>query len=47
VIFRFALQLGMVCLTGTTDPGHMREDLAAGDFELSADEVATIEGISG
>lgn len=47
VIFRFALQLGMVCLTGTTDPGHMREDLAAGDLELSADEVATIEGISG
>lgn len=47
VIFRFALQLGMICLTGTTDPAHMREDLAVYDFELSSDEVETIERISG
>jgi diketogulonate reductase-like aldo/keto reductase len=47
VIFRFALQLGMVCLTGTTDPRHMREDLAARELELSRPEIAAIEAISG
>jgi diketogulonate reductase-like aldo/keto reductase len=46
VIFRFALQVGMVCLTGTTDADHMRDDLAATGFELDADEVAAIEAIS-
>lgn len=47
VIFRFALHLGMICLTGTTDPAHMREDLAALDFDLADEEVAAIERISG
>lgn len=47
VVFRFALEVGMVCLTGTTDPDHMREDLEVYDFELSSDEVETIERISG
>jgi len=47
VIFRFAMQLGMICLTGTTNPQHMRNDLAVSEFELSDDEVATIEQISG
>jgi diketogulonate reductase-like aldo/keto reductase len=47
VVFRFALQLGMVCLTGTTDPAHLREDLAVYDFELSPAEVAGLERISG
>lgn len=46
VAFRFALHLGMICLTGTTDPHHMRQDLAAADFDLSDDEVATIETIA-
>lgn len=44
-IFRFALQLGMICLTGTGDPRHMREDLALG-FTLAAEEVRAIEGIA-
>jgi diketogulonate reductase-like aldo/keto reductase len=47
VVFRFALQAGMLPLTGTTDPTHMREDLAALDFELSAADVAAIESIAG
>jgi diketogulonate reductase-like aldo/keto reductase len=47
VIFRFALQLGMICLTGTSSPEHMREDLAVHDFVLDPDEVAAIERISG
>jgi diketogulonate reductase-like aldo/keto reductase len=42
VVFRFALQVGMLPLTGTTDPAHMREDLAIGDFVLSDDDVQTV-----
>jgi aryl-alcohol dehydrogenase-like predicted oxidoreductase len=37
----------MVCLTGTTNPEHMRDDLTATDLELSDEEIATIEAISG
>ena len=47
VVFRFALQLGMIPLTGTTDPAHMRQDLAAYRFELSREDVEAIERISG
>lgn len=47
IVFRFALQLGMLPLTGTTDPTHMREDLDALHFELPADDVATIERLAG
>ena len=39
VVFRFARQIGILPLTGTTDPVHMREDLAIDDFELSAEDV--------
>ena len=34
-------------LTGTTDPRHMREDLQSYDFELSPEDVRTIEAIAG
>lgn len=47
LVFRFALQVGMVPLTGTTDREHMREDLAVYELELTADEVGAIEGIAG
>ncbi len=43
VVFRFCRQLGMLPLTGTTSPEHMREDLDIEDFSLTADELATIE----
>jgi diketogulonate reductase-like aldo/keto reductase len=43
VVFRFALDIGMVPLTGTTDPGHMREDLDVFNFRLDSDEVESIE----
>lgn len=43
VVFRFALQAGMFPLTGTTSEAHMREDLACFDFELSEDEMRTVE----
>ena len=34
VVFRFALQVGMIALTGTTSAAHMAEDLSIYDFEL-------------
>ena len=43
VVFRFALEVGMVPLTGTTDPGHMRADLDVFDFRLEPEEVEQIE----
>lgn len=43
VVFRFALDVGMVPLTGTTDAGHVREDLEVFDFRLEATEVERIE----
>ena len=46
VAFAFALAVGMICLTGTTNPQHMRDDLAASELKLSDDEIATIESIS-
>lgn len=47
VVFRFALQVGMLPLTGTSDARHLREDLAALDFALDDGEVAAIERVSG
>ena len=45
VIFRFALQVGMVALTGTTSGAHMAEDLGVYDFELEPDEVRALDGL--
>ncbi len=47
VIFRFALQVGMVALTGTTSRAHMAEDLGVYDFELPPDDVRTLEQLVG
>lgn len=46
VIFRFAQLIGMLPLTGTTDPRHMAEDLACERVQLSAAEVEGIEFIA-
>jgi len=45
VIFRFALQLGMIPLTGTKNPRHMEQNFEVYEFELTDEEVAAIEGI--
>jgi diketogulonate reductase-like aldo/keto reductase len=45
IVFRFALEVGMVPLTGTTDADHMREDLDVFDFRLRPEEVEQIEGL--
>lgn len=46
VIFRFALQVGMLALTGTTSEQHMKEDLQAEQIVLSGEEVQLIETIA-
>ena len=45
VIFRFAMQIGMLPLTGTTNPQHMAEDLRAEQLALTPEEVRLIETI--
>ena len=47
VIFRFALAVGMLPLTGTTDERHMQQDLASESLALSDDEVRAIESLAG
>ena len=47
VIFRFALQVGMTALSGTTSAPHMAEDLSVYDFELQPGEVRAIEELVG
>ncbi len=42
ITFRFALQIGILPLTGTTNPQHMQDDLAINDFELSEEEIQYI-----
>ena len=47
VVFRFPRAVGMLPLTGTSDAGHMTQDLASRDLALSADEVRAIESLAG
>jgi diketogulonate reductase-like aldo/keto reductase len=46
VVFRFAQQVGMLPLTGTTSAQHMKEDLACGRFTLTAQELTAIESVA-
>lgn len=48
LVFRFAIQVGMIPLTGTSSEAHMREDLAVttGGRSLSPADVRVIETIS-
>jgi diketogulonate reductase-like aldo/keto reductase len=47
VIFRFAMQIGILPLTGTSNQEHMMQDLKTSHFELSDREVETIMRVSG
>ena len=47
VVFRFARAVGMLPLTGTSDPDHMRQDLSSRELELSAEDVRAIESLAG
>ena len=46
IVFRFALDVGMLPLTGTTDADHMRMDLDVFDFQLEPEELQTIERVA-
>ncbi len=46
VIFRFALEVGMLPLTGTTKKQHMKDDLQAENLELTPDETHRILGMA-
>ncbi|MCA9147061.1 MAG: aldo/keto reductase [Planctomycetaceae bacterium] len=43
IVFRFALDVGIIPLTGTSNADHMRADLEASTICLKPDEVARIE----
>ncbi|MFA6208649.1 MAG: aldo/keto reductase [Candidatus Obscuribacterales bacterium] len=45
IVFRFALQIGMLPLTGTTNKRHMEEDLTAEGLTLTEAELHTIENM--
>lgn len=46
IVFRFAFDVGMLPLTGTTDAQHMRADLDVCDFCLTPEEVQRIEHLA-
>jgi len=46
IVFAFARAVGMLPLTGTTDPEHMKQDLASRDITLPAGEVRLIETLA-
>ena len=47
IIFRFALQIGMLPLTGTTNEQHMKDDLTVlAKFELSEEDIKKTEFIA-
>lgn len=46
LVFSFAMHVGMLPLTGTTNLQHMNEDLAAAEFKLATEDINAIEAIS-
>jgi diketogulonate reductase-like aldo/keto reductase len=47
MVFRFALDVGIVPLTGTTSVAHMLDDLAILDFVIEQKDLAMIEVLAG
>ncbi|WNM59229.1 aldo/keto reductase family protein [Candidatus Nitrospira allomarina] len=46
VVFRFAMQIGMLPLTGTTSDQHMKDDLQAGQLALLPEEIELLDTIA-
>ena len=44
-LIRWHLQSGNVCIPGSGNPHHIREDANVWDFELTPDEMATIDAL--
>lgn len=47
LIFRFAIDVGMIPLTGTTDAQHMQQDLRIFYIQLKPEEIEMIDCIAG
>lgn len=47
VVFSFARAVGMLPLTGTSNPEHMQQDLASRNMALSSEAVQAIESLAG
>jgi diketogulonate reductase-like aldo/keto reductase len=47
IVFRFALEVGMLPLTGTTNAAHMQVDLGVLEFQLDPGELERIDCIGG
>ena len=45
LVFRFAMQIGMLPLTGTTDQQHMAEDLRSDQFTISTEDLQRLETV--
>jgi len=45
LVFRFAMQVGMLPLTGTSNQQHMNEDLQSDQFTISAEDLQRLETI--
>src|SRR5262249_5594634 len=46
IVFRFALDVGMMTLTGTSDESHLRAHLALFNFRRDPEEFARIERLA-
>ncbi len=47
IVFAFARAVGMLPLTGTSNPEHMKQDLTSSALTLSSDVVEAIETLAG
>jgi len=45
LVFRFAMQVGMLPLTGTTNQEHMKEDLQADRVTIASEDLQRLEAI--
>jgi len=45
--YRFVMDLGICPLTGTTNPQHMKEDLAVLDMKMKSEDLANIRQVAG
>jgi len=45
LVFRFAMQIGMLPLTGTTNSEHMRDDLQSDRFTIAPDDLRWLETV--
>lgn len=46
IVFRFCRDIGILPLTGTNSPLHMKQDLDIEDFQLTSREIEQIENVS-